>query len=274
MQSIRRRGHRPLTHAVLLSLCVALPACIEDIIVSPSDPYPPDVDGGPAPDPVRPPDNEQSVYYDPLTFASTIQVDMDLANCTVSGCHDANSGYGGFVLIRAPSFGSFEMWSNLQFVTSRVNLAVSPFVAQDSPFFHRATDNHAGSVVSDPEALRDWLDAAAARFSDQTDIWGDQDTYGIAIQYDFDIAGCSDAGCHGYPSERPFSLFRTPELRSPEMAANMRAVIALIDLGLPSPEDTEIYIWSTNGHAARVLDEVQRAEMAGWIQDAMDSVRE
>ncbi len=274
MQSIRRHRLRPLTHAVLAALCFTLPACIEDVIVSPNDPYLPDVDGGPAPDPGRPPDNEQSVYYDPLTFAGTIQADLDRSRCSVSGCHDAMGRLGEFVLIPAPAFGSFEMWSNLQFVTSRVDLARSPFAAEGSVFYQRATDNHAGSEILDPEALRAWLDAAATRFSDQTDLWGDQDTYGIAIQYDFDIAGCSDAGCHGYPSERPFSLFRTPELRSSEMAANMRAVIALIDLGLPSPEDTEIYIWSTNGHAARVLDELQRAEMAGWIQDAMDSVRE
>lgn len=273
MQSIRRHGRRPLTHAVLLSLCVALPACIEDVIVSPNDPYPPDVDGGPAPDPVRPPDNEQSVYYDPLTFAGTIQVDMDLANCAVSGCHDASSGYGGFVLIPAPSFGSFEMWSNLQFVTSRVDLAVTPFVAENSSFYRWATDNHAFSAVADPEALRDWLEDAAARYP-RTSGSFDADVFERLIQPSLDDSGCGVAGCHEPQGGLPFPLFPRPARGSVELATNLQAVIDLIDLGAPSVEDTVFYIRATDNHAGRTLTSPQAVALVDWIQAAMDSVRE
>jgi len=273
MQSIRRHGLRPLTHTVLAALCFTLPACIEDVIVSPNDPYPPDVDGGSPALPVQPPDNSQSVYYDPLTFASSIQPDLDQASCAVSGCHDPRTAIRGFILLPAPSFGSFEMWSNLQFVTIGVDIAVSPFVAEDNSFFRRATDGHAGSAVSDPEALRAWLEDAAARYPDPQGRF-DPDLFEGVIQPSLDSAGCGLSGCHDPQSQIRFHLYPNPAPGSYELETNLQTVIDLIDLGSPSVEDTVFYIRATDNHAGLTLTSPQAVALAAWIQAAMDPVTE
>jgi hypothetical protein len=273
MPTIRSHGLRPMTHAVLAALCFTLPACIQDVIVPPPDDNPPVVDGGPTPDPVRPPDNEQSVYYDPLTFAGTIQVDLDVASCSVTGCHDSFNRLAGFFLHPAPSFGSIEMWSNLQSVTSRVDLSVSSFVAEDSLFYLRATDNHAGSVVPNPAALRDWLDAARARYP-RTGGSFDADVFERLIQPSLDDSGCTTSGCHDSQTRLPFPLFPRPAPGSVELVTNLQEVIFMVDLSLPSPADTELYYWATNNHGATVLDGAQLAQLVDWIQAAMDTVIE
>jgi hypothetical protein len=69
-------------------------------------------------------------------------------------------------------------------------------------------------------------------------------------------------------------LFEYPELRSGEMATNMRAVMAFIDLGAPSPEDTDFYGWATDDHSGKPLTSEQAATLAVWIQTDMTAVFE
>jgi hypothetical protein len=271
MQSIRRHGHRPLTHAVLAALCFTLTACIEDVIVSPDDP--PDVDGGIPTFPVQPPDNPQSVYYDPLTFASAIQPGMDLANCSAVGCHHSDSYYGGFILFPAPAFGSYEMWSNLQFVTHGVDLAVSPFVAENNSFYQWATNYHAGTAIFDPEALRDWLEDAAARYPRAGGSF-DADVFERLIQPILDSRGCTAAACHSHESGLPLPLFPRPAPGSVEAATNLQAVILLIELDAPRPDMTVFFERVVDRHGDAELSEVEHLLLLDWIQAAMDTVVE
>lgn len=147
------RGPGLLAQVALILLCLVLPACTEDILLTPPDP----LSGG------EKADCEQIIHYDLQAFASTIQPLMDAAGCANAGCHGAEARAGNFDLTTAA--GSVEIWSNLQAVTSRVDLTATPFAAEDSLFYRKATATHRGSnAIGDPEALRAWLADAAARF--------------------------------------------------------------------------------------------------------------
>lgn len=271
MLSIRTLGPRLLAHTALLSLCAALPACIDDVIVPPGQTPPPGADAGV--DAYVPPDPQQAIHYDLVVYAEVIQPLLD-EGCTIAGCHggDLSSGIR-LSLVRQPRLGSVDMWSNLLRVTDLVELADTPFVAEDTLLYQRATDNHAGRSIQNPGALRDWLNEAAASFPGRTGVW-DADEYELQIQPGLDQAGCAAAGCHDYESGREYLLFPAPELRSGKMATNMRAAIAFIDLGARSPEDTELYYWATNLHAGTSLTSEQATTLAAWIQAAMTAVFE
>lgn len=270
MQTLRSRGLRPLTHAVLASLCFTLPACIEDVIVPPPDDdvCPPD---DPWQDPVQPPYNDQSVYYDALVYAESIQPLFDAASCGVSGCHDARTPVLGFVLQAFPARGSAEMWSNLQFVSNSVDLAANPFVAEDTLMYRRATDGHAGPPISDHEALLSWLEAAAARYPRPTEIF-DVVVFEGAIQPSLDAASCSVAGCHAPEAIRP-TLFANPAPGSAEMRANFDEVTRLIDLNALSYQDTAFYIRATDNHAGRTVDVAGEAALESWISSALSAAQ-
>lgn len=271
MSSLSSRPLRLLTHTALLSLCAALPACVDDVIVTPPDQNPPPgADAGP--DAYVPPDPQQAIYYDLATFADVIQPQLD-QGCTLSGCHGEQDQSTPFFLVRTPIVGSTEMWTNLVRVTDLVDLAVTPFVAEETELYRKITDNHAGTVFSNPAALRDWLNEAAASFPDRSGVW-DPDAFELEIQPSLDQAGCSRVGCHDYESGRQFLLFPAPERRSGKMAQNMRAVMAFIDLGEPRPEDTIIYFKATDGHGGTPMTSEQAAALAAWIQDAMTAVFE
>lgn len=273
MPSLSSRPLRLLTHTALLSLCAALPACVDDVVVMPPGQNPPPgADAGAGPDAYVPPDPQQAIYYDLATFANDIQPQLD-QGCTLSGCHSEQDRFTPFFLVRTPGVGSTAMWSNLLRVTDLVDLAVTPFVAEDTLLYRRSTDNHAGTVFSNATALRDWLNEAAASFPDRTGVW-DPDAFELDIQPTLDQAGCSRVGCHDYESGREFLLFPAPERRSGKMAQNMRAVMAFTDLGEPGPEDTDIYLRATDGHGGTPITSEQAAALAAWIQDAMTAVFE
>lgn len=267
MPTLRSRGLRPLTHAVLASLCFTLPACIEDVIVPPpADPLP-----DAAPDPVQPPYNDQSVFYDAWDFHQFVQPLFDAASCGTAGCHDPRTAILGFALHPYPERGSAEMWSNLNFVTHRVDLTDDSFVPENTVIFQRSTDNHAGTTISDPEALRSWFEDAAARARPQQVF--DVAVFEQVIQPSLDAAGCNVAGCHSPGSLEP-SLFLNPAPGSLEMHENFTRVTRYIDLYAPSYADSVFYIRATDNHGGRVLDAGGAAALESWINAAMEALYE
>jgi hypothetical protein len=269
MSPIRSRWLRPLIHAALVSSCVALPACVEDIIVPPPPPSDDPDDGV-----VQPPDNRQAVFYDVSTFAQRIQPLLDAGSCATAGCHSQQARAGTFALWNRPEPGSVEMWSNLQYVASLVDLAVPSFQAEESAFYVRATDRHLSSMFTDPPALAAWLEDAAARF--QGGEPGEPDYFDAAVfetqvQPILDEAGCSNPGCHHRTSGLAFALYPMPALESAEMAANRQAVIEWIELDAPGVEETTFYVRAVDGHRGAALPDPQAQLIADWIQRGLDA---
>jgi hypothetical protein len=100
--------------------------------------------------------------FDSAVFAIQIQPGLDRASCTLAGCHDI--AYGApFGLHAVPAVGSVEMAANLEIVTGMIDLRASR--PEDTVFYTRATDNHAGTVLVDEDAL-----ALAAWIRDAMDV--------------------------------------------------------------------------------------------------------
>jgi hypothetical protein len=270
-------GAGPLFHAALAFASFSLlTACVEDVIITPD---PPDdrVDAGPDPvpdatpaDPEPVPENPQSIYYDLQDFANLIQPSLD-ASCTRAPCHQAPGASGqGLSLFPEPLPGSIEMWSNLNALTSYVDLAATPFVLEETQLYQRMGGEHPGAI-SEPEtleALADWIEAAATRFSAVDDRF-DADAFANDIQPMLD-ASCAYAACHAIEtSATGFGLFPEPDPGSPEMNANLRAAAERVDLSLELAEDTLLYVRATDSHLNVVI--AQPELLRAWIQDALDS---
>lgn len=292
MHFIRSRGLLPLTGAALVSLCATLPACIEDIYV----PSPPP-GGGPGDGPddviVQPPYNPQVVAYDVSTFANQIQPLLDAASCGVAGCHAPDARAGAFALWHQPLPGSIEMWSNLQYVASLVELVHPEFQGEETTFYLRATDRHRGIVIADPGVLEAWLEDASARFQgrppggpgdggpgdggpgDGDPGTGypapfDAEVFKTQIQPILDGGNCSVFGCHARGSNVPFSIHPRPS-NSVEIAENMQAVVELIELDVASAQETTFYLRATDSHRAIALPEPFAQALADWIQRGLDA---
>ncbi|HWN66864.1 MAG TPA: hypothetical protein VNM90_04440 [Haliangium sp.] len=95
-------------------------------------------------------------YFDAYVFEQQIQPMLDEAACTASGCHDPISSTGGFALYPFPAPGSQEMSQNLQSVARYVDFQVPP---ESTELYQRAAGWH-GSIVSSPELLLAWIQAA------------------------------------------------------------------------------------------------------------------
>ena len=271
MASVSSRGLGLLTRATLAFLCFTLPACIEDVVVMPpgDQPDPPDADAGIE----GPPNGEEAIYYDVTSFAEVIQPLLDEAGCGNFGCHGAGEHAAQFVLVTSPALGSTEMWSNLQYVASRIQLGTTPFVAEDTMFYQKATGDH-HTPISNPEELRVWMNEAALEFPERFAAF-DPDVFWAEVQPGLDSADCSHPLCHSYPSETQFSIFPEPPAVSGKTAMNLQAVVAWIDLGAPRPEDTAFYIRAVlDNHGETTLDATQAQALAAWIQAAMDAVFE
>jgi hypothetical protein len=266
MPSIRNRGLLPLTHAALVSLCVTLPACIEDIYVPP---------GMPGDGIVQPPNNPQVSFYDVVTFEQRIQPLLDDAGCATAGCHSRAGRVGTFVLWERPAPGSVEMWSNLQYVASMVDLAAPSFQGEVSAFYVYAINRHANSAIADPPALEAWLEEASARFQGGDPGDGDPDRFDpfvfeTQIQPILDAASCSNTGCHERSSGLAFSLYPRPEPGSGEMAANRQAVLEWVELDVRSADETTFYLRATDAHRGASLPDSTTQVLADWIQRGLD----
>lgn len=276
-------GAGPLLRAALAFVSFSLlTACIEDVIITP-DPPDNDVDAGPdpgpdagadpgpdantSPDPV--PENPQAIYYDLQDFANLIQPALDVS-CAQSFCHQVPALGQGLNLFPEPLPGSIEMWSNLNDLTSYVDLAATPFVVEETQLFQLMGGTHPGAVT-EPEtlaALAEWIEAAATRFAAVDDRF-DADVFANDIQPMFDQS-CSRAGCHAIEaSATGFALFPEPDPGSPEMNANLRLSAERVDLSFELAEYTLLYTRATDAHLNATVAEPEL--LRAWIQDALDS---
>jgi hypothetical protein len=242
-------------------------ACgIEDVYITPPDPSPdagpflPGLDAG-AGDPTNP----QSIYYDLNMLATEIQPAIDDAGCSIAGCHELGSGTPP-ELFPYPVPGSYQMWSNLQALTSYVQLGTIPFSAVDTQLYQRATDRHRFVQLPDPAPLQAWIEDAAARYNGNGDLF---DAEVFASDIHPMLVGCARAGCHlAGSSVTDFAVHMAPAPGSPEMFADLQATTSKVDLALADAEDTEMFIRATDAHLTVVVDDP--ALLHAWIQAALD----
>jgi hypothetical protein len=271
------RGFGPLSRALLAAVTFTVPtACgIEDVIITPGDPCDrvdaapePDADPGPEPEPGNP----QSIYYDLYTFATEIQPVLDASGCMRGPCHGPDAPRQFLSLFAEPAPGSIEMWSNLQALTSRVQLETIPFSAVDTLLIQRMTNDHPGPPLLVPDLLLAWLDDAAIRFQGDggNDDRFDPDVFASDIQPMLDAAGCTRSACHSIDGPAGgFGLHEAPAVESLEMAANLHELASLVDFSLERAEDTHIYIRATDGHLVSVIESPEALQ--AWIQAALDA---
>lgn len=98
-----------------------------------------------------------AVFFDFAVFEQDIQPMLDAPGCSAVGCHHPNTAIGGFVLYDYPVRDSSEMWQNFETVALLADFQAAP---ESTVLYLRATDGHGGVVVSDPELLLAWIQAA------------------------------------------------------------------------------------------------------------------
>ncbi|WP_428261321.1 hypothetical protein [Haliangium sp.] len=109
-----------------------------------------------------------AVTLDAEVYIQTIQPLLNSSNCLGSGCHSLEGGAlgGDFGLYPNATVGSTELQTNLDNIAGALGSPL-PTDAFDTLFYGRATDRHAGAIVSSTRDLQDWiqaaLDAAAVR---------------------------------------------------------------------------------------------------------------
>lgn len=101
--------------------------------------------------------------FDREVFETQVQPMLDAGGCAVAGCHGDDPSVGGFHLNLNAAPGSVESGVNLQNVIEYVRLEQP---GEQSVIYLRATDGHRGTVISDPEVLVDWIEAARATPAD------------------------------------------------------------------------------------------------------------
>ncbi len=119
----------------------------------------PGVDGGPGSDGGG---GGGGGSLDPNVYATQIHPILTGSNCTNSNCHNINDGAlgGGFGLQPRALAGSANVTQNIAAIAERIDTSLPAAQANMTEFYLKCTDSHLGSVVSNPQAIEDWIAAS------------------------------------------------------------------------------------------------------------------